>query len=704
MKIKEPINYISHLRKKREKVNVKALCAAYTLLSIYAFIMSIVCFFTFDIKMCIVNAVIAVCFLVSVVFFTKMKSEKFTAINVIIFISIVMTFFIVDGGANGFSVIWTLFVPIAGMYFLSIYYGGILSVLVGVIITIYMLTPLHGIGYEYTTSYSIRFPIVYWACLIVSLFIFERIDKFEEEQAKLILKAEESNRSKSDFLANMSHEIRTPMNAIMGMCELTMNEELSETVRENNENIYTSGKNLMNIINDLLDFSKIESGKMELICAEYSLSALVNDVVNMAIARRGGKSIEFIVDFDPNIPDLLYGDDVRIRQIIINLLTNAIKYTRKGGFLLSISYREEYYGINLIISVKDSGIGIKKEALGKIFNTFGQVDTKKNHDIEGTGLGLPISKNLVKLMGGVINIDSQYGQGTEFKVVIPQKVIDKKPVITIPNPESIRVLYYFTLNNDSKFVQEAYQKTFKTTNERFGVKNHVCKNLGEVRRELCTNKYTHMFIGRRTYLEDKKYFDELSKIMYLALVQDRIGCITPGEKIHNIYKPFNSLAFGDIMNYVERINDLRDKQLIPIRFTAPDANILIVDDNTMNLKVATGLMKVYKMNIETASSGMEAVELVKSKKYDIIFMDHLMPEMDGVDTLKHIRKLKQEYVSNIPVIALTANAVSGIREKFFDEGFQDFVSKPIQSEVLQMALLRWLPEELIIHKKEYFNE
>ncbi|MBQ7958828.1 MAG: hypothetical protein IJ330_03845 [Oscillospiraceae bacterium] len=282
----------------------------------------------------------------------------------------------------------------------------------GIILCVYMWTPLSAIGYQYAPIYFIRFPIAYWANTIICIFIFSRSYRYQERQKELLEKANKANKAKSSFLANMSHEIRTPMNAIMGMCELNLAEDISDTVRENSENIRVSGKNLLNIINDLLDFSKIESGKMELVCHKYRLSSMLNEIINMAVARKGNKPIEILVNADPSIPDLLYGDEIRIKQVVMNLLTNAIKFTEHGGVILSVSSREESYGINLVFSVKDSGIGIEESAIDTIFSDYQQVDKKRNRFIEGTGLGLSISKQLVRMMDGVITISSEYGEGT----------------------------------------------------------------------------------------------------------------------------------------------------------------------------------------------------------------------------------------------------------------------------------------------------
>ena len=699
-KIKGIIDYIIRVREKGRNFNRSGLYIAFALISAYALIMSAVCFIGADVIMGIANAVIGMFMILTIIVFAKIKSGRTLSVFVVISLYALMVFFLYEGGVGGVSVMWLLFVPMGAMALISLYYGAILSILLGVTVPLYMLTPLHLMGYQYTEEMRIRFPIIYWAFVILAFVVFVRIDRAEEAQNELIERANESNRLKSEFLATMSHEIRTPMNAIMGMCELTMNEDISEIVRENNENIYHSGKNLMNIINDLLDFSKIESGKMELSCSQDKLSEILDDVIYMIVARKGGKKLEFVVECDPDVPNILYGDEVRLKQIMINILTNALKYTQEGGFLMKVSSRRESYGINLVISVRDSGIGIKKESMYKVFDAYGRVDEEKNRKIEGTGLGLPITKKLIKLMNGVICVRSEYGKGTEFKVVIPQKVIDYTPIVSFDIPENTNLLYYSVGDKLPEFAEMAFMNSFKKIlNKR--IKGYICSNLNDVKREIRIKNYTHIIVGKKEYLEDKNYFDELSKTRFVAVIRERAEYMELGENIVNIFKPFYTAKLCDVLNkhHSKNIN-----LNIPEEFTAPGASVLVVDDNLVNLKVAKGHMKPYKVTVDTATDGPEAIEMIKQKKYDLVFMDHLMPGMDGIETHREIRLIQKDYAEKIPVIALTANAVSDVRDLFITEGFQDFISKPIQTEILKSVLLKWLPDSLIIRKKEGNDE
>ena len=690
-------NYLNHLHKKAENFNRSGLYITFLFIATYAVIMGVVCALQKDILMVAINFITAIVMVAIMIVFARIKSPRFLSWVVIIFIYILMMLFLIKGGVGGVSIMWLLFVPAASTYFISLYYGGILSISLGISVAIYMFTPLHIYGYPYSEQQIVRFPVIYWAFLIIALVIGIRIDREEERQKELIKAAETSNRLKSEFLANMSHEIRTPMNAIMGMCELSKGEEMSPAAKDANENIYSSGKTLMNIINDILDFSKIEAGRMELNSVEYRLSDILAETINMATARKGNKDIHFAVDCNPDIPEYLCGDMPRIRQVIINLLTNAIKYTTEGGVLLKFDYRREAYGINLIITIKDTGIGIKREDIRKLYNAYRRFDSHKTNSIEGTGLGLPITKQLAELMGGVLSVKSDYGRGTEFKAVIPQEIGREFPIANFDKTKDISILYYEKMRDDTPdFIRETYQKSFQTIVKRYKARKYICDSLRDVKRELRIAKYSHIILGQEEYLEDKNYFDAASKEHNIIVLIERADRIHLCETITNVYKPFGVYKFTKLVD--TPVTKEKTAETPGISFTAPDAKVLVVDDNAVNLKVAEGFMKRYDIRIETAMSGREAIEKVKNKKYDIIFMDHLMPEMDGIEAFREIRNIENDYAKDIPVIALTANVAGNVEKMFMKEGFRGFMGKPIQSDVLSAILLGNPPMELIVKK------
>ncbi len=532
---------------------------------------------------------------------------------------------------------------------------------------------------------------------IISCYIAEHLSLRSAMLSEAVDDAENANKTKSDFLANMSHEIRTPMNAIVGMCELILRErDISETVREYCFNIQNSGRSLLSIINDILDFSKIESGKMELIEDEFNIASTLNDVINMAVTRKGNKKLDLVVHVDPDIPMELIGDEIRIRQIIINLVTNAIKYSDEGCVSIRVSQTKHDYGINLSVSVADTGIGITEEDLEKLFSSFQQVDTKKNRSVEGTGLGLAISKRLITRMGGFINVFSEYGKGSEFRFVIPLKVKNPAPFISIKDADKIHAAGYIDFG---KFSSQKTAEEYRVLIDELGPGLHtdikLYGTMEELKKAAAENDFTHLFAAREEYISEADFFSKASEKTEIIVVQDRTDAVDVPDGIKCMYKPFYILSVAAVFNHENILTNLNDRRNSNIRFVAPKARILVVDDNPINLKVAVGLMRPYHMQVITADSAKAAVSLLRSKDFHIVFMDHMMPETDGVEATKIIREMGDEYYRKLPIIALTANAVNGVREMFINAGMNDFIAKPIELSALDRTLKTWLPKELM---------
>ncbi len=532
---------------------------------------------------------------------------------------------------------------------------------------------------------------------MIGCYIAKHLSMRSAMLSEAVSDAENANKIKSDFLANMSHEIRTPMNAIVGMCELILRErDISEAVREYCFNIQNSGRSLLAIINDILDFSKIESGKMELIEDEFNIASTLNDVINMAMTRKGDKKLEIIVHVDPDLPIGLIGDEIRIRQIIINLVTNAIKYSHEGCVSIRVSQTKHDYGINLSVSVADTGIGITEEDLEKLFSSFQQVDTKKNRSVEGTGLGLAISKRLITGMGGFINVSSEYGKGSEFRFVIPLKVKNPAPFISIKEADKIHAAGFI---NFDKFAFRKTAEEYRRLIRELGCGLHtdirVFGSMEELKKAAETNAFTHLFAAREEYAAEADFFSEASKKTEVIVVQDRTDAVDVPDGIKCMFKPFYMLSVAAVFNHENILTNLNNRRNSNTRFVAPKARVLVVDDNPINLKVAVGLMRPYHMQVITADSAKAAISMLRSKDFHIVFMDHMMPETDGVEATKIIRETDDEYYRKLPIIALTANAVNGVKEMFLNSGMNDFIAKPIELSALDRVLKAWLPKELM---------
>ena len=411
----------------------------------------------------------------------------------------------------------------------------------------------------------------------------------------------------------------------------------------------------------------------------------------MAETRRGNKKIEFIVNADPEIPRGIIGDEARIRQVIVNLMTNAVKYTEKGSITLTVSQTRQEYGINLFVSVADTGIGITEENLEKLFTSFYRVDTKKNHSVEGTGLGLAISKRLIDRMGGFISAKSEYGVGSEFRFVIPLKVSDRAPFIAVNEPQNVCAAVFL----DTEGQGRRTEKNIEKMENMLHVDITTCSTAEKLRAAAERRRITHLFVSREKYMENRRLIEEFAETSNVYVVQERSGAVALPNNIRCIYKPFYSISAVMAFNNESIVTSRSGHEAFRASFTAPEARVLIVDDNALNLKVAVGLMQPYKMQLFTAESGAKAVEMLRSGKFDLVFMDHMMPDMDGVETTKLIRSMDGVYFHRLPIIALTANAVNGAREMFIRSGMNDFLAKPIETAALDKMLHSYLPKEYI---------
>ncbi len=497
--------------------------------------------------------------------------------------------------------------------------------------------------------------------------------------------------TKDIFLVNMSHEIRTPMNAIVGTVNLLLEQNVNDRVRDGIYNILNSCNALLSITNELLDTSKTDIQQVTVNTGRYDLKELLLEIINMINVRLMGSEVDLYVEISDKVPRYLYGDASKIRQLFINLLNNAVKYTRTGRIDLKISTKvKSNEEVLLCVDVKDTGIGIKEENLPKLFRAYERVQEgeKAQRGVEGTGLGLAICQEILNKLGGEIRVKSEYHVGSTFSFFVPQKADMETMLVEEIKAGEQRVLLYEKDEEAQEYLQQIL--------EQLKVPYYCPEDTKDFEENLLSRQYSHLFLAYERYMENIKFLDTMIRNEKLVMITDishsaplyKYGCVI--NRPAHVLNARSALT-NESNNYVHEI----------IRkggFTCPDATILVVDDNLTNLTVAQGLLKKYEATILTALSGMECLNILENSHVDMIFLDYMMPEMNGIDTLIKIREMDDPQNSMVPVVALTANVVNGAKEMFMEAGFDDYISKPVQIDRLERTLKTFLPREMIIAK------
>ena len=500
----------------------------------------------------------------------------------------------------------------------------------------------------------------------------------------------------ADFLSNVSHELRTPVNMVIGISEVTLGEDIAPKIRENILSIKMAGKRLSGQINNILDYTEIVEGTLSAARKPYSITSVMNDIVTMMALQNTGK-LELVFDIDPKLPSMLVGDAEKISHVLRILLENSIKFTEEGGINLWIGFRRETYGINLVIEIYDTGIGMTSEQLDQIVDDFYQADSGSRRYVGGLGLGIPIARGLLHSMGGFVHFESAEQQGLQVQITIPQAVENDTPCIQVPNASQVCIACFFKPERYSRDeVRRYYDRMILHLVEGLGIEGYQAHNFEGLLKLQRDHKLTHVFIAQTEYMANPPYYEEMAERTFVAVIAEKNFILEEDSRLLVLHKPFFALSIVNLLGGVRQSDGFEEAQAAGRRpFTCPDVRVLAVDDEEMNLMVAKGVLGSYGIQVDTCLSGKEAVEKCADTEYDVVFLDHMMPGFDGVETLRRIREINGGALKELPVIALTANTISGAREMFRNEGFNEFIPKPIERSVLERVLRRVLPERLV---------
>lgn len=579
---------------------------------------------------------------------------------------------------------WILYVT-ASLYVLELLYHGFV---------------LHTISCRMEDRDVLRLGLgilVTFGGMALARYWINRRDIQRRRYENVFVELETAGKQNAVFLSNVSHELRTPINMVIGISEVALGKDLSPDIRADMTSIKMAGKRLSSQINNMLDYTEIVEGTLIPAKKEYMITSVLNDVITMTALQSNRQHLELVFDIDPKMPAVLIGDAEKISHVLKILVENSIKFTEDGGVNVRMRCRWESYGINLIVDIRDTGIGMTDSQLTQMYDVFYQADSGSSRFTGGLGLGLPIAQGLLNAMGGFIHFDSKKQQVLSAQIVIPQGVANEQPCIVLNHAEQFCIACYFKPEKYScDEVREYYDGLILNLVEGLGIKGYQAHNFDGFLKLQRSHALTHAFIAQAEYEENQKYYEDLAETIRVVVIAEREFALNSDSKLFIIHKPFSALSVANLLN-----GEMGDRRFAEAQaagrkpFTCVGVRALAVDDEEMNLVVAKGVLGSYGIEVDTCLSGREAVAQCGSVSYDIVFLDHMMPGFDGVETLKKIRELRNGMYQDLPVIALTANTVSGAREMFRSEGFTEFVPKPIERTVLERVLRKVLPQSCI---------
>ncbi len=595
---------------------------------------------------------------------------------------IIMTFFVLDGlslvVAVAIQCVWYIFV-----------------------ITFIYYNPSQVLSYFEGEKLLVEYIFCYLiAALIPTVIIWFQTLVYEWQKKNVedaLLSIEHAGDTKSRFLANMSHELRTPMNAIMGMTELVERDDRNHVASEEIATIKEAAYSLLTTINDVLTYSKLNSGKMLLIQVQYHFGKMLQDIIYTISMEIMNRDIDFHAEIDPGIPDILYGDDTRIRQIYQYILFNAIHNADGGRVTLEVSYRtnSKNNSITVFGRISDTGLGFSEEETARIFTSYETYDSRRDSELKKIGLELNICKEMLALMHGNIKVDSILGVGTSVEFQYDCFIVENEPIVKVNSANHFKVLIYIPIGS------RKYR--WMTLMSEFGIVPDIVVSYSSLDTKLKEKQYTQIFIPDYSYESVKNLLSLYKCEEYTYITTDYQHIYGDFGKCRIIRRPHCSLNMSEVFNNTwepSKYQDMEAKET----FVAPEARVLVIDDNMVNLRVASGLMQKYGIQVSIATSGREALEKIRLDHYHIIFLDQMMPEMDGLQTLAAIRESEDVYYKEVPIICMTANIGAEVREGLLKAGFQEYLAKPVKIRYLESILRTYLDSKLILQKQKKKEE